>query len=271
MKKAAKKILKSRGNVLFEDFLSGKTHKAQAWKDAYISNPLLRNIAKIVVWAQGNNTFVLTDNGAIDCNGQTYTITDEEIKIAHPMEMDKADVTAWQKYFADNNLKQPFAQVWEPVRDPAQIKENRYEGCRLEVYQFSGKDKHGIHAYGVHAYSEDFGFELDDCELDYECDTWRLDEIKGVYYTLGKFSFKKFTRKVNHIITILDKMTVSDRVLKDDASVVEQMDSFTVAQIIEFISMAQEAGAVNVTAALLEYRNNNYPDYNVMDEFVLDW
>ena len=66
-------------------------------------------------------------------------------------------------------------------------------------------------------------------------------------------------------------MTVSDRVLKDDASVVEQMDSFTVAQIIEFISMAQEAGAVNVTAALLDYRNKNYPDYNVMDEFVLDW
>lgn len=271
MKKAAKKILKSRGNVLFEDFLSGKARKAQAWKDAYISNPLLRNIAKIVVWSQGNSTFVLTDNGAIDCSGQEYTITDEEIKIAHPMEMDKAEVSAWQKYFADNDLKQPFAQVWEPVRDPAQVKENRYEGCRLEVYQFSGKDKHGIHAYGVHAYSEDFGFELDDCKLGYECDTLRLVEIKGVYYTLGKFSFKKFTRKVNHIITILDKMTVSDRVLKDDASVVEQMDSFTVAQIIEFISMAQEAGAVNVTAALLDYRNKNYPDYNVMDEFVLDW
>ena len=66
-------------------------------------------------------------------------------------------------------------------------------------------------------------------------------------------------------------MTVADRVLKDDVSVVEQMDSFTVAQIIEFISMAQEAGAVNVTAALLEYRNNTYPEYNVMDEFVLDW
>ena len=271
MKKAAKKILKSRGNVLFEDFLSGKTRKAQAWKDAYLNNPLLRNIAKIIVWSQGNNTFVLTDNGAIDCNGQEYTITDEEIKIAHPMEMDKADVTAWQKYFSDNNLKQPFAQVWEPVRNPAQVKEDRYKGCRLEVYQFSGKDKHGIHAYGVHAYSDDFGFKLDDCKLGYECDTCRLDEIKGVYYTLGKFSFKKFTRKVNHIITILDKMTVSDRILKDDVSVVEQMNSFTVAQIIEFISMAQEAGAVNVTAALLEYRNNTYPDYNMMDEFVLDW
>ena len=271
MKKAAKKILKSRGNVLFEDFLSGNARKSQAWKGAYISNPLLRNIAKIVVWSQGNSTFVLTDSEAIGCNGEKYTITDEEIKIAHPMEMDKAEVSAWQKYFADNDLKQPFAQVWEPVRDPAQVKENRYDGCRLEVYQFSGKDKHGIHAYGVYAFSEDFGFELDDCKLGYECDTCRLDEIKGVYYTLGKFSFKKFTRKVNHIITILDKMTVSDRILKDDVSVVEQMNSFTVAQIIEFISMAQEAGAVNVTAALLEYRNNTYPDYNVMDEFVLDW
>ncbi len=94
MKKAAKKILKSRVNVLFGDFLSGKVRKAQEWKDAYLNNPLLRNIARIVVWSQGNSTFVLTDSGAIDCKGQEYTITDEEIKIAHPMEMDKADVTA---------------------------------------------------------------------------------------------------------------------------------------------------------------------------------
>ena len=94
MKKAAKKILKSRVNVLFGDFLSGKVRKAQEWKDAYLNNLLLRNIAKIVVWSQDSSTFVLTDSGAIDCSGQEYTITDEEIKIAHPMEMDKADVTA---------------------------------------------------------------------------------------------------------------------------------------------------------------------------------
>ena len=62
-----------------------------------------------------------------------------------------------------------------------------------------------------------------------------------------------------------------DRVRKDDVSVMDFMSGFTLAQITEFISEAQEANAVNVLAALLEYKNNNFADFDPMDEFTLEW
>ena len=273
MKKSVKMILKNRGKVLFEDFLSGKKRSAEDWQGSYLNNPLLREAASLVVWSQGKNTFTLKDGAPVNSAEQPYTITDKPIRVAHPMEMKEADTKAWQKYFTAHGLKQPFAQVWEPVRKADDIKEDRYKDCVVEIYRMNSKDKHGIHSYGLHAYSDDFGFTLDECELEYEPSTWRLnwDGATGETYIFGAFKFKKFTRKVNHIVTILDKLTVEDRVLKDDVSVIEMMPGFTLAQITDFIAAAQEANANNILAALLEYKNNNFSDFDPMDEFTLEW
>ena len=273
MKKSVKKILTSRGKVLFEDFLSGRERPAAEWQGSYLNNPLLKCAAKLVIWAQGKKTFTLTDTSLVDSAGTAYTITDEPIRVAHPMEMKAEDVEAWQKYYTAKGLKQPFLQIWEPVRKAEEIKKDRYKDCVLEIYQLNGKDKHGIHSYGLHAYSEDFGFDLDDCQLGYEPSIRRLgwDGATGETYKLGAFKFKKFTRKVNHIVTILDGLTVAARVKKDDASVMDLMSGFTLAQITEFIAAAQEANAVNVLAALLEYNNASFADFDPMDEFTLEW
>ena len=37
------------------------------------------------------------------------------------MEMKKEDLEGWQRYFTANALKQPFAQVWEPVADAVNV------------------------------------------------------------------------------------------------------------------------------------------------------
>ena len=42
------------------------------------------------------------------------------------------------------------------------------------------------------------------------------------------------------------------------------------AHINEFISVATEAHAINVTAMLMEYKNTNYPDLDPLAEFTLD-
>ena len=273
MRKAVKKILKSRGAVLFGDFLSGRERESNPWQEAYLKNPLLRMAAGLVVWDQGGKSFTLTDAGAIDVDGQPYTIGETPIKVAHPMEMDAAEAQTWQKYFNARGLKQPFAQVWEPVIDPKAIREDRYKGAVLSMFRFTGMDKHGIHSGNLHAYSEDIGFVLDDCVIDYKASTWRVVpwDNNEPTYALGTFGFKKFTRKVNHIVSILDKWTVGDRVRKDDVTVMELMDSFTLAQITEFIKTAQEANAVNVLALLLEYKNAHFADFDPMDEFTLEW
>ena len=49
------------------------------------------------------------------------------------------------------------------------------------------------------------------------------------------------------------------------------LGGFTFAQIMEFISVAQESNAINVLALLLEYKNKNFSEFNPMEEFVLEW
>ena len=273
MRKAAKKILKSRGAVLFGDYLSGRSRGSAEWQEAYLPNPILQVAAGLIVWAQGERTFTLSDGVPIDSAGNAYAFTGEGIKVAHPMEMQAEDVKAWQRYYNARGLKQPFAQVWEPVADPAVIKADRYAGSVLPMYRFSGKEKHGIYSGSLYAYSDNVGFRLDDCTLDFEPSTWRIGPLgaESETYTLGKFSFKKYTRKVNHIVSLLDSWTVEDRLKKDDISVMNLMSGFTLAQITEFIKTAQEANAVNVLALLLEYKNVHFADFDPMDEFTLEW
>ena len=272
-KKAAKTILKNRGKVLFEGFLNGKGRKPEDWQESYLKNPLLRVAASLVVWSQGSKTFTLLDGEPVDSFGKPYMISSKPVKVAHPMEMDAGDTKRWQMYFAAHGLKQPFEQVWEPVRNAELISPERYKGCKIPVLRMSGKDKHGIHSYGLHAYSEDYGFTLDDCTLSYDTSDWLSYDWTSddIAYELGEFSFTKFTRKVNHIVTILDNMTILGRIRKDDPTIMDMMDSFTLAQITDFIKEAQDAGANNLLAQLIDYKNTHYADYDPMDEFTLEW
>ena len=75
---------------------------------------------------------------------------------------------------------------------------------------------------------------------------------------------------MNHIVTHLDKGTVAGRVKKDDISVAQWFDRFTLAQIMEFINIANEAGAHNVLAQLMEYKDTHFGEFDPMDEFTLD-
>ena len=72
-------------------------------------------------------------------------------------------------------------------------------------------------------------------------------------------------------MAILDGWTVEGRIRNDDVSVMDQMSSFTLAQITEFIAIAQEAEAVNVLALLLEYKKEHFAGFDPMEEFTLEW
>lgn len=135
---------KSVCQPLFQYFLSGKSYMTADWTQLYFSNPVLKNISKLVVWSQGDDTFTVAGNGLITVEALPYTLSEEEINLAHPMEMDEDAVAAWQKYFASNNLKQPFDQVWEPVIDFEKVSSDRYTGCEIPLYRFNEQEKHGI-------------------------------------------------------------------------------------------------------------------------------
>ena len=270
LKKDAKKIVKSRCNALFGDFLSARARSAEDWQRSYLQNPLLRSVAKLVVWSQGKNTFTLADSGAIRSDGSVYKMGAGEIRVAHPMEMAAEDVAAWQSYFRTNNIKQPFEQVWEPAYKAEDIKEDRYKGTEIFYRYAQNAEKHGIHYYDEEFHSC-VGFTLDDCSLENElAGTFGHEIASNATFELGRFTFKKFTRKVNHIVYLFDKWTIRSRIAKDDISVMELMQRYNAAQITDFLNTAIENKAVNLTAALLSYKQEHFPEYDAFSEFTLE-
>ena len=72
------------------------------------------------------------------------------------------------------------------------------------------------------------------------------------------------------MIYLLDKWTIEERIKNDDTSIVDVLYGFTIAQIIDFINVAQEAEAHDVLAKIMDYKYKKYKDYNPMDKYTLD-
>ena len=124
----------------------------------------------------------------------------------------------------------------------------------------------------IGSYSETFDFELTDCELSATSDTWRFipgvtDEAK---YNLGEFKIKKFSRYANHIVFLLDRWTIEERIIKNDSVIGELLSGFTVAQLLDFISLASEKNSTNSLAVLMEYKNSKFDQYDPLMNFTLD-
>ena len=273
LKKEIKMVIKTRINSLFDDFLSGRSRNAESWKSSYLGNPILRDIAGLLVWTQEQNTFTLTETEIIDSAGRNYSLTDKKICLAYPAEMDEKDLASWQNYFKTNGLKQPFLQLWEPVRNLSKIKPDRYKGDQIPYYRFLHQEKHGISVQSSYD-GQWIDFDFRDCTVTIEqinySKHWNHIEPDDLFEIIEiKPGFE--SRYANHIIVYLDRITIWERIQKDDTEIHDLLPQFTAAQISEFISIASEAHAVNVTAMLMEYKNTYYPDLDPLAEFTLGW
>ena len=227
------------------------------------------------MWEQDGEpfkTFTLTESGPIDSSGSPYRISDKDIRLAYPAEMDQKDLAAWQEYFTSQNLKQPFLQLWEPIRNLNEITPDRYKGDRIPYYRFLHQEKHGITVQS--SYDGDFyECHFEGCSGDIQrVDGWGHIEASDLFevidFSPNKSGYK--SRYANHIVAYLDRITIWERIQKDDTSILDLLPQFTAAQINEFISIATETHAVNVTTLLIEYKNTTYPDLDPLAEFTLD-
>ena len=267
MRQNLQKAISIKKRQLWNDYLEGTGIPVETWKQRYLVNPFQNRIARIVVWEQDGNTFLLTSGGTIDSAGNPCELTTGPIRLAHPMEMDAENVTAWQRYFTAHGLKQPFLQIWEPVYLEKDIRPDRYKDCRIKAVYLKKQEHRGIRiqwnpaSYYGERQLDIQGFELCVEEMD---DDLSLLEIASIQPNV-------WNRRANMIIGHLDRLTLYGRIKKDDQSVIEQMDGITLAQIVDYIDLAQTSGAVNVTALLMELKNTRFGDFNPMDEFTLDW
>lgn len=207
------------------------------------------------------------------------------------MEMNPGVVRAWQMYFVSNGIKQPFIQIWEPVIDSTTIRRDRYKRLKIPGYRLMSQDKHGITVkYERHDRdTEKIVFSFSGCDASIKRlvepsyitaqeqfgNQWiayssqRIDPQE--FFEILDFSFRTYTRQVNHIVEPLDKRTIRDLIVKDDVSIVDRLASFTLAQIEEFLKLATDNSCMNVTAALLEFKNANFVGFDPMAECTLDF
>ncbi len=261
IKKDVKKIWKNRADLLLADFISGKARTAEYWKNAYGGNPILHAMACLLVWEQGGKTFRRTDDGLITADGSAYELTDEPVRVAHPIETEAAELEAWRKHFTSRGLKQPFAQIWERAYDPGEIAQDRYAGCPIIFFQLQGAEKHG--------FNQDLNIPGCKVEAKWSTET-AANGNKVSYCDIQSFTIEKYSRAVNHALAYLDRVTIAGRIAKDDTDVMRSVEGCNVAQVTEYIGVAQEAQAVNVLALLMEYKNTHFADFDPMDEFTLE-
>ncbi len=262
IKKNVKKIWKNRSDVILSDFITGKEREASYWIKTYSGNPVLRHIACLIVWEQNGAYFTKTKDGTVDADGAPYELGEGTVRVAHPMEMSAEEVTAWQKYFTDRVLKQPFAQIWERVYKPEDISEDRYRDCPILFFALQGAGKHGF----------DEKLEIPGCKVETNWTSEKAPNGNSISYcNIMSFRIEKYSRAVNHAIAYLDRTTVLGRIAKDDISVMDSVQGCNAAQITDYTDAANNAKATNVLAALLEYKNKNFPDATPFDVFTLDW
>ena len=263
MRSNIKKAYTIRKWELFDDYIGKREFSPGKWSESYLKNAFLHVLAELLVWQQEGKTFTCLDSGLVTADGAEYALSDKPIILAHAMELNRADIAAWQRYFTAKGLKQPFEQIWEPVREASQISPDRYAGIPIPVVYLRHAERRGI--YCVYDWYNNMEFSINGFDVDAK----KTEEEDKLQIKLIKP--KVWNRRTNMVISYLDRLTVYGRVRNDDVTVMDLMDGFTLAQITEFIKAAQEANAGNVTAALLEYKNNTYPDFDPMAEFTLEW
>ena len=167
-------------------------------------------------------------------------------------------------------MKQPFEQIWEPAYDPGEITSDRYTGSTVRFRYLVNRSKHGINAKIYDAYEIVDEINLRDCRIRYKIDEYGEYSLLDTKAILGEFTFRRYTRQVNHIVYMLDKVTVYGRLEKDDTSISKLLARATFTQVQDYIRAANENSSTNCLALLLEEKNRRWPEYDGVGDLLLE-
>ena len=266
--KAIKALFVTCRDSLYNLYLSAEELPANTWKAEWTGNPITRALASMVVWQQGEFFFTLEGAQTITVDGISHTLTDAPVRVACTADMENETITGWQRRFASRNQKQPFLQIWEPVRKRDDIREDRYAGCTIRSGYLRNQKTLGIQAF---FYAEDWGDEPNHCNLTLtNFDIEQKEKADGLALEITRIQPLKWDRRSNAIISFLDRVCIYDRIHNDDVTIAESLDQFTLEQITDFLSMAAKHSLPKVTALLLDYKNTHFAAFDPMEEFLLE-
>ncbi|MEM8839202.1 MAG: DUF4132 domain-containing protein [Pseudomonadota bacterium] len=90
------------------------------WRERYADHGTLSLLARRLVWTGAFDaatlSFLPIRDGNVDCQGKPVAIPDDAIiRLWHPLNADREEVTAWRDLLMSWETIQPFRQVWREV------------------------------------------------------------------------------------------------------------------------------------------------------------
>ncbi len=92
--------------------ISGRSWTLDAFRKAWMDHPLMRHLARGVVWRAGGKSFRIAEDGTFaDHEDAAFDTKDQAIGIVHPAEMQGDERDGWRRVFFDYRITQPLEQL----------------------------------------------------------------------------------------------------------------------------------------------------------------
>lgn len=99
---------------------SQRTWPVAAWRRVFGNNPIMKHLARRLIWALDDGRLAAYDGAAlVDVGGQPVDVADDaSLRLAHPAGLSPDVLKAWQHHVVTRRLVQPFKQVFREVYRP---------------------------------------------------------------------------------------------------------------------------------------------------------
>ncbi|WP_067457329.1 DUF4132 domain-containing protein [Actinomadura macra] len=135
LKKDVRTVASSQLMRLERAMVTQREWTAGEFREFVVGHPLVRHLARRLVWVASDgdtvSTFRIAEDGTFaDVEDEAFTLTESAaVRVAHPLHL---DVAAWGEVFADYEILQPFPQLGRAVHA---LTEKERDGERLDRFE----------------------------------------------------------------------------------------------------------------------------------------
>ncbi|MFB4305749.1 DUF4132 domain-containing protein [Actinomadura sp. GTD37] len=150
LKKEVRAVAADQVGRLERAMAAGRSWTPGEFRTLLAGHPLMRHIARRLVWRAGETAFRIAEDGTLaDVRDDEYALPpDARVTLPHPVLLGADAVAAWAAVFADYVILQPFPQLGRPVHDLADGERDtarltRFEGRTAHFGRFTALTSRG--------------------------------------------------------------------------------------------------------------------------------